>query len=203
MNRFGWFFTHSTFTLGSPSCFGPCFVPSATTGISCTSRPSRMILFFNIFRLPFCHAIIITKEFITVKIRCWACYRLTAVMTFFNNTVRPAWVRFSNLPDLSTLKGTIDLITLSSANRWLSANGAEIRRLLFSPSVFEVTITRTKGLIWSSVLWVKFFTAIVTNSKFFMFSHTYIINYIAIKVKIEEKYCAIAVKRLGQGVLAL
>lgn len=203
MNSVGWFFTHSALALGFPSCFGFCGFPSAPTGVSAPSSPSGMIFFYDIVRLPLCHTIIITKEFITMKIRCGAIDWLSAIITFLNNTVRPTWIRFSNLPRLSTFKRTIHLIPFPRACAWLPTDRAYWGRKFLTPSVFQITRSSTKVLVRSSIVRIKIVATLFALFNFINIFHELIINYIVIFVKIEEKYCQIAIKRLSQGVLPL
>lgn len=175
--------------------------PSNTITSRTSTFPAWMSIFNNKLRLPFCHALIIAKNFIGMKIASWSCYWFTTPITWLCNQIRSFWVFPALFSYLGTLPRTINLISFSCAYGWFPTHRTKVY-FSIPPSVLEKTITGTKILIRTTIIWVKRVATVFANSSFGVFFHTYIINTIAKKsIEIEEKYCEIAVRRLAQEVL--
>jgi len=196
MNNFI-FFTFLANPLCSRNRFKSCSFPANTIRTWGTTPPTGMAFTSIKFRLPFSHAVIIAKNFFRMEVRLWSGNFFSAPFTNFSNKIGATRILSSVFTFLSAIPGTKCLVPFSGAYIWFPTNWAKGRRLFLTPSILKITLIRTKVLIWSSIIGMKFIPTKFTNFSFVNFFHTYIINTIArLSSEIEEKYCEIAVKDL-------
>jgi hypothetical protein len=122
MDCIGLRFTYFASSPGTPSRLFPCGLPSTPSGVSPSTRPPGMIFLSDILGLPFCHAPVITKRHLGVKITGGTNYLLSAVVASFGHFV----FRFAMLvsPLMITGKRAVDSIKTAKGLKGIPASGA-------------------------------------------------------------------------------
>lgn len=130
MNIFSYFTTHFTFFIRKESCFVFGSLPTYSSGITCPASPSRMFFFTCIFRLPFSHALVITKDFLRMKIAGWSNNIFSAIVTLFCKFV--LWLAVFISPLVVTIKRTVNSIKAFKRRECLFTRRADfVNRMIF------------------------------------------------------------------------
>ena len=187
---------HLAFTAREVPCQCPSGFPPHASCIAPTTSPARVGSLANIFGLPFSPTKIITKDILTMKISDRTGNRLAAPSTGLCCSIRPTRISSTEFTFLGTIPGAILLVSSPCAYGWVSTHETPIRNM-FPPPMSQITIIRTKLLSCFSILRMKRRQTLLTIQHYIEVPHNSIIPHI----EIEERYCAIAAKRMAQGVL--
>lgn len=175
MNGISLNMTHFASAFCETPCLIPCHPPSTASCVSPATGPSGMIFLTDITGLPLSHTSVITKGFFSMEITGWASNVLSAIVTLFCKFI--LWPAMLIASLMIASQRTIDFIETQKGRESLFASRAN----LFNCMIFVLKS-------WHDYL-VSFSISNVKKNN--------------IGIEIEEKYCAIAVERLKQGVLAL
>lgn len=170
-------------------------LPSSSVCFRSAAFPS-WVSYSNIeFRLPFSHAGPRAERLDGMEVSGGSAKFLEALGALLCDLVAPIKSRLPSLGCDTARERAKLLVSFPCTGGRFTTCRAE-RSFRSAPAIQEVTRWRTKYLFRSTIVRMKGVSALLTVSSFFAF-HAGIITHL------EEKYCEIAVKRLGQQVLAL